>query len=339
MGKRFGAIIGAVVAIAILVLVRMNQEHKTSEETTRQSVANEKRNSQGNSAAGILSRGSNSGQEFTYTEELLSDAVKALLGLDAKEHNYNSLKDAISELSNSLSADDVAALRTLLHWPNDQFPEQMRGIEVNAVKNDVLDRLLRQNTLPENMGEQMVEMASSSDNDPVWRDYCIQFMSPFYERVSAENREAGSSESEQSVAERASVREAMFSALDEREGTLAGTSLIGLELLSRTHENFDRTAIIEAASEIAADESASAESRLTALRLSSLTGADESTAQTARNLAQTGETVQLRSAAIVTLGEAGSDEDRELLESFATSDNRQIVMAAEMALKKMDARN
>ena len=113
----------------------------------------------------------------TYTEEKLSDPVTSLLGLDGEERNYNALGNAIGKLSKDLSADDVAALRELLTWPNDKFPEGMREIEINAIKNNVLDRLLRQNTLPEGIGLQLVEMASNLENDPVWRDYCIQFIS------------------------------------------------------------------------------------------------------------------------------------------------------------------
>ena len=285
----------------------------------------------------------------------LSDAVKALLGLDGGEHDYNSLEAAIHELSKELSADDVAALRDMLTWPNDRFPEGMRAIEINAVKNDVLDRILRQTELPEGIGLQMVEMASNVDNDPVWRDYCIQFMQPFYERrskVESLNVEGVSQASSLpsdarglqdagGTEELEAVRETMFQALEERDSTIAGTSLIGLELLSRTHDEFDRESILSSATEIAADESASASCRLTALRLASErrttedTEYTESTAEAARMLAQTGETVLLRSAAIVTLGETGSEEDRELLESFALSDNKQIVAAAELALEKM----
>ena len=73
------------------------------------------------------------------------------------------------------------------------------------------------------------------------------------------------------------IHDAMFSALYERDATLAGTALIGLELL--------------------------------------------------------------RSAAIVTLGEVETSDDRELLESYAVAENRQIVDAAKMALEKMDARD
>ena len=40
----------------------------------------------------------------------LSNAVKALVGMDGGEHDYNSLEAAIHELSKELSADDVAVL-------------------------------------------------------------------------------------------------------------------------------------------------------------------------------------------------------------------------------------
>ena len=216
-------------------------------------------------------------------------------------------------------------------------------MQINAVKNDVADRLLRQDKLPDGIGQQLVDMASNPENDPVWRDYCVQFMTPFYERCSAQMIQSGDenpeADAEASSKELTVVRAAMVDALDERDSTIAGTSLIGLELLSRTHEEFDREVIIAKASEIAADETASNETRTTALRMSSLTGGDDSTAGTARILAQTGETDVIRSAAIVTLGESGSEADRELLESYTLSDNRQIAHAARLALEKMDKRN
>jgi hypothetical protein len=257
--------------------------------------------------------------------------VMALLGLDGKEHNYSELLAEINTLDYEIAADDVAAVREMLDYSNDQFPDNMRPIEINAVKNDVLDKLLRQKQLPEGLGLQLVEMAGDKDNDSVWRDYCIQFMQPFYERALQEVGEASS------LDERTAIHDAMFRALDERDATLAGTSLIGLELLSRTHDEFDREMIIEKAAEIAADESTSTASRMTALRMSSLTGADETTADTARAIAQTGETVLLRSAAIVTLGEVGSEGDRELLKSYIQSDNQQIASAAKLALEKMNS--
>jgi hypothetical protein len=48
----------------------------------------------------------------------------------------------------------------------------------------VLDRLLRQKELPEAMGYQLVDMFTDTESDPVWKDYCVQFMSGFYEKQS-----------------------------------------------------------------------------------------------------------------------------------------------------------
>ena len=280
----------------------------------------------------------------------LSDPVKALLGLDGEERNYSELLAEIHKLGVDLSDADVAALRELLKWPNDRFPAKMRPIEINAVKNDVLDKLLRQEELSAGLGIQIAEMAGNADNDSVWRDYCVQFMEPYYEKklkveslkVESEGQgrqDAGDTEDELTV-----IHDAMFSALDERSDTIAGTALIGLELLSRTQEEFDREQIVEKAVEIASDWQASPASRLTALRLASQTSKEQGaeglaeTVEVARTLAQTGETVLLRSAAIVTLGETGSEEDRELLESFTLSENKQIAAAARLVLDKMDAK-
>ncbi len=367
--------IAGVVVVALWIGLR-----GSGESTLRQGSGQAEKESSGSS---VFSNGASGLNEsikpvqsvdgLAYSAENLSDAVKALLGLAGEKQNYNSLEDAIAKLSKDLSADDVAALRDMLTWPNDKFPEGMRPIEINAVKNDMLDRLLRQNSLPEGIGLQMVEMASNPENDPVWRDYCVQFMSPFYERSATERvlttesseehngMASNTSESssaaggENEVDELAAVREAMFAALDERDSTIAGTSLIGLELLSRTHDEFDRESIVSSALDIASDESAASASRMTALRLAAGlttqpspaatagkqedTEYAENTASTARLLAQTGETVLLRSAAIVTLGETGSATDRELLESYTMSEDKQIAHAAHLALQKMDARN
>lgn len=285
-------------------------------------------------------------QKVTWNSEKLSEAVQILLSLDGKEHNYPELLQAVAELGYDLSTADVAALREMLAFPNDRFPAKMRPIEINAVKNDILDCLLRQKQLSVGLDLQMAEMASNPKNDPVWRDYSIQFMGQFYGRFAAERgsqtTEDGNQRADiggQKDAESSAIHDALFSALDERSETLAGTALIGLELLSRTHEEFDRPAIVAKSLEIAADESASSSCRLTALRLSTLTGkSDSAAADLARSLAQTGDTLLLRSAAIVTLGEVGTADDRELLNTFALSDNKQIAAASRLALQKMDAK-
>ncbi|MBN2704301.1 MAG: hypothetical protein JXR23_08830 [Pontiellaceae bacterium] len=160
-------------------------ERFTSAET-RQTEGMATKNTKGHEKSELSVKSVDRG-EFVYSEEELSDPVLVLLGLDGKLHDYNSLLSAIAMLAKgNIAADDVAALRDMLTWPNDQFPEGMREIEINSIKNDVLDRLLRQKELPETMGYQLVDMFSDTESDPVWRDYCVQFMSPYYERAASE---------------------------------------------------------------------------------------------------------------------------------------------------------
>jgi hypothetical protein len=283
----------------------------------------------------------------------LSDDLMTLLGLTEKPASYKDRNKVLRSIysNNNLSADEVLAIRSFLDFPLSDFAN-MRPIEANALKNDALAILLEQETLPEGLGLQMVDMFNNADHDEVWRDYCVQFMAPFYETQSkVQGLKVEGAGDEESVDELIVVREAMFQALDARDETIAGTALIGLEDLSRDYDEFDRDVIVEKSIEIASDESASASCRLTALRLGALvneksqletqnselkTGNLElSLAETARMLAQTGETVLLQCAAITTLGDFGADEDRELLESLAQSSDRQIASAAQAALGRM----
>ncbi|MBN2684080.1 MAG: hypothetical protein JXR40_02260 [Pontiellaceae bacterium] len=279
-----------------------------------------------------------------YSIDNLSDKVRLLLGVDDAVRNYNSMNSAVQGLyKQELGIDDVEALRDFLTWSDDVFPEGMGILEINGVKNDILERLLHQDELPEGIGIQIVEMAADSENDSTWRDYCVQFMSPYYkkqaEALSALYQAEGESEDFlKSANELSMVRDAMIAALNAREGAIAGTALIGHEMLSRTFGDFDRGDVIAKTLAVAADESIPVDSRLTALRLTSLTSSEMDdddvmrTADTARMLVRTGASAHMRSAALVTLGETGSEEDRELLESYTLADDQQIADAAKLAL-------
>ena len=189
---------GAAVLISVgtLILTTKNtNDTKYGDERTTEHTENTEKSTEYYSVNSVSSSVADSEKESVNN---LSTPVQALLGVDETAQNYNSMLRAIGQLSKDLGSDDVAAFRDFLTWPNDRFPEGMRDIEINAVKNDVLDRLLRQNTLPEGIGIQLVDMASNLGNDPVWRDYCIQFMTPYYERASEEFKTTESAENTES---------------------------------------------------------------------------------------------------------------------------------------------
>lgn len=266
----------------------------------------------------------------------LSDELKTLLGLTDKPASYKDRNKVLRNLysNKNFSAEELLALRSLLDFPLSDF-SNMRPIEANALKNDALAMLLEQEILPVGIDAQMIDMLNNPDHDSVWQDYCVQFMPTLYERMQEQVESEKLKEDEsQSVASVDSIQSAMESALDRRDSTVAGTALIGLELLSRTNDEFDQEMITEKAVEISEDESASASSRLTAMRMASMLE-NEEVLSSARMLAQTGETVLLQCAAITTLGDFGSEEDLELLESLSQSSNKQIASAAQSVLEKM----
>jgi hypothetical protein len=173
-----------VVALGIIVFTKKNsnntknRDERTTEYTEK---AGARRHSTSNSSVQSVDRG-----EFVYSEQNLSETVRALLGFNGDARNYSSMVKSIGKLSKDLAADDVAALRDFLTWPNDVFPEGMREIEINSIKNDVLANLLKQEELPEAMGYQLMDMYSDTESDPIWKNYCVQFMSTYYERAAGE---------------------------------------------------------------------------------------------------------------------------------------------------------
>ncbi|MBN2863168.1 MAG: hypothetical protein JXN62_08415, partial [Bacteroidales bacterium] len=257
-----GGAVVVVVAVSVFVLTTKNTNDTKSEidstaknaETAKQTEEMAARNTRGHKNSDLSIQSVDRGK-FVYSEQNLSETVRELLGLNGDARHYSSMMKSIGQLSKELDADDVAALRDFLTWPNDVFPEGMREIEINSIKNDVLNNLLLQKELPEAIGYQLVDMFADTESDSVWKDYCVQFMSPYYERAAEEfatrseaqiisrgnserserftnTKEHENVDSVTSVSfseaggenmdELDAVREAMFAALDVREGAIAG---------------------------------------------------------------------------------------------------------------------
>ena len=266
----------------------------------------------------------------------------------SRESTYLARAQQIKELDRNLPTEDVAALRDFLLLPPSEV-ENLSPIALNSIKNDVLEVLMDQAEMPDGLGQQVVDMFNDPNADYMWREYCLQFMQPFYERVAAESMEHGAENGDQRAgvrgqksvddnqkdAELETIRETLFSALDERDEDLAATALLGLSRLAKRTEEFDHNEVIAQAIEIAEDPNASVRCRLTAMRVAAQAGNVE-ILPTARVLAMNGPTDLLRGAAIITLGDFADPQDRDFLETLAATGNQQLSAAAKVALAKMD---
>lgn len=255
----------------------------------------------------------------------LSPSVQAVVGLVPGKADWKSRSKALNELTTGLSAVDVEGLTLFLQM---RYDERM-GISPKlhaALRNDALDILLRQERLPEGLGAKLAAMYRDGEQGDVWRDYCVQYLAGYYDRRFPADAEKSESP------EREAMLVTYWEAAEEKDKTLAGTALIGLEDLSRRHGEVDRRKVSDRALELALDEECSEASRITALRLCGSMGRREAL-PAARILAQTGETTTLRMAAIATLGDLGGEDDIPLLESLAGSSEERVARIAGMALE------
>lgn len=276
------------------------------------------------------------GELMTYLHALpCSPAVAVIIGTGTPAPDNEARRKALRELDRHLTPADIAAMRLLMHTKAADVPA-IPPASFYALKNDVLDILLRQDQLVVGLGGELAMMYMDETHDGVWRDYCIQYLGPYYEQRWSPSETIPSA----ADPEKTAVIGAYWDAVTHAEGTLAGTSLIGLESLSRRYAEISREEVGANASRIALSEEAGEPSRITALRLCGMLGRTD-VLESVRMLSQVGSTETLRLAAIVTLGEIGDREDVELLSSLKLSDdprvNRLASTALEGLIRRLDA--
>jgi len=104
-----------------------------------------------------------------------------------------------------------------------------------ALKNDALEELIEQDTLHPQLGWSMLATISDESEDPVWREYVLQYMTFYYpKRWPTASRVA----TEWDPAEKKAVQRVLAACLFEDDGGLAGTAFNVLEELSEADPDF-----------------------------------------------------------------------------------------------------
>lgn len=267
----------------------------------------------------------------------IPEELSIIAGLTGDSSSYKDRMKAIKSLSRDLDDNSIDFLREFLTQHYDE-ESGMTPRGFNAVKNDVLDILLRQNELVDGLGEDLVEMFNDRTYGDIWRDYCVQYMAPYYEQALEAARSEG--ESDRGVAlneELETIRDAYTTAMEDRSNSCAGTALIGVESLANKCDKISIYDVQKSAADIAMDASGADYNRITGLRMS---GKYELKAvvQSARLEAQIGESTPLRMAAVATLAEIGGEREISLLESLREeSEDKNLIAFVDRALEKLNA--
>ena len=173
---------------------------------------------------------------------------------------YEAMLAEVSALGEKLSDKQIADLYGFLKRPLYQF-KGMDAPSVASLKNQVMDRLLEQKTIPADYGAEMIGLYRNRANDTLLRNFAVQHLELYAgARQVRGGYDAASDEA-------LNIRSALDAASRETDSSIGGTALLGLERLSRLDAQVDRAAIATRAAACAANASADLQSRIAAVQV------------------------------------------------------------------------
>ena len=249
----------------------------------------------------------------------LSAGNVSLIVGDEDEKGYMPRYKAVQKLDDKLTPGAMKALYTFLH--KDIKTEKMKRLEINAIKNDIIVKMMDQKKHPVDLAGHLVDLYYDKNMDSTIRDYALQFMGQWLPRVSDKD-------------DRTAVIKALFDAMDEKKLSNPGTALIALK--SCVNEpDVDAKRVRDAAYSLVVDENATDMIKTTALQIAASLGHPK-VVDVARDIVVNSRTAQLRMSAMATIGIAGNKSDLELLKKYENSSDIRLRLAAKSAIKKLN---
>ena len=244
-------------------------------------------------------------------------SVRLIVGLDAEKAYLPRLR-AMGRLSAGapLSDRDLVILKAFLHDKDN--PGDLGEMELAAIKNDVVEYLIKLPGMPGGFARDLLDMQSDVTESATWRNYCVQFMGLVYSATP----DAGL---------RKDVRERLFALIDSADTEACGTALLALASI-RGNSEIDHARVASRALVLARDASADEGLRYTALQIAADLGRAEAVALAREWLARE-KAVNMRAVAIGVLGKHGAPADRTLIEPYLNDPDPRLSGAAHAALK------
>lgn len=237
-------------------------------------------------------------EERLALEGNFKDLVRRKLKLSYTEH-----KDFISSIEPAdISEQNLKVLKYFLACKH-YCPNEREKVQLFALKNDVLDLLVKKRSeLSDDLGMLMIDIVKDHQHDPLWREYVLQYFVFYYQSrwPENENNDAGN------IALRNTFQKVLACALSESGCGLAGTSIIVLNQLEKTHPEFAFNYWKDAVLQLCENEDANLATRITAVQMVGKTG-DPNTFQALSNFIYDDKCCKvMKIAAVGALSEAAS---------------------------------
>jgi hypothetical protein len=251
--------------------------------------------------------------------EALSEQMRLIVRPDGKT-GFKERVAAVHAIKEDLNNEELRAFYGYLLAPaHDQGDREQE----NWLRNEMLDKLVTQQKPPAGLIDVLNAIYQDKDQDVVMRDYAIQHMNPAYAQANTEEKTA--------------LRQALWQATGETDGSIAGTALLALNDLAQNNAEFEKNKITEVALKLAGDEQCGELARITAVQICGRSDATQAVPLVLQ-LAQSAGSIPLRISAIAALGDLGDRSVETVLQQIATGNEDRLKPAAESALQRLNKR-
>jgi hypothetical protein len=248
--------------------------------------------------------------------------------------DYLKRLEAVRSLNADLTSAEVEALYQFLS----QKEKHDRTQAGHVLKNGLLNALCAIDPPLPGLTELMIQIYRDRDQNIVIRDYALQHLISHYKCLGNPSVRKASSLTVESIrTEQETMRPVLWEALAEVDSSIAGTALLGLHRLGINHLEFDRAKVAAIAVKLAHEQNASELTRVAALQVCGLMELADARPLLLQIL-QGEQNAALKLAAIGSLGMIGGVAEQPVLERILASKDERFRPAAELALKRIKAR-
>jgi hypothetical protein len=224
--------------------------------------------------------------------------------------------DAVNALGRGLSREEIALLWEFLSSPPAAQEKNVPDLE--GLKNDILNVLRRQSPPPSGFTETLIGIYRDPAQDSVIRDYAIQHLVVWYEQGAPDTPQA-----------RDRIRAALFEAAGE-SGSIAGTALLGLHLLSAEDPALGQDDINRVALRLVCSAKTQVASRITAIQVCAERGLKEAV-PAIQAVAEAQGCVPLRLSALAALARLNAGQQARALGRVWVDDDQAAPAGARVA--------
>lgn len=221
----------------------------------------------------------------------------------------------------------VTGMQSQPDWPAEQrqfLRLALRDSSLSPVaRNNIAAGLMRQEPQIPDLHRDFLAMHQTVDEEPVWRDYCLQFLAQCADRVEGPERDT--------------IVAALVAAVDVEVGSLAGTAVVHLARLSETGLVTLDEAFDQRVTRLAGNPAQNEANRSTALAVLGQRGYAPAL-ETARNLLAGKDVPGIKRAAIGVVSLLGTQGDLSLLERLRSDADPSVALVATHATKAMQQR-